>query len=191
MLFTTLRKNSAQVRFFHGPIYLGSLILDVSVADHCLSFGVDINPNTWTREGFAGSDVCDLPIDEGNLIKREHCSALSVKRFINEYERPYIPVVIDGIPEMENWDALKHWTLKQLRRDYKHAELKCGEADDGKSIRMKFKYFLKYLKLQTDDSPLYIFDSTFDDHKDTKPLLDDYRVPKYFPEDLFSLSTLR
>lgn len=65
--------------------------------------------------------------------------------------------------------------------------LKCGEDDDGKSVRVKFKYFMKYLKLQTDDSPLYIFDSTFDDHKDTKPLLADYTVPKYFPEDLFEL----
>lgn len=65
--------------------------------------------------------------------------------------------------------------------------LKCGEDDNGKSVRVKFKYFMKYLKLQTDDSPLYIFDSTFDDHKDTKPLLDDYKVPKYFPEDLFEL----
>uniref|UniRef100_A0AAV1VPQ7 JmjC domain-containing protein n=1 Tax=Peronospora matthiolae TaxID=2874970 RepID=A0AAV1VPQ7_9STRA len=147
----------------------------------------EISPKKWTREGFAGSDVCDLPVDECNLIKREHCSELSVKRFINEYERPYIPVVIDGIPETEKWEALKHWTLKQLRRDYKRAELKCGEDDNGKSIRMKFKYFVTYLKRQTDDSPLYIFDSTFEDHRDTKPLLDDYIVPKYFPEDLFSL----
>jgi histone arginine demethylase JMJD6 len=65
--------------------------------------------------------------------------------------------------------------------------LKCGEDDDGKTIRMKLKYFLKYMKLQTDDSPLYIFDSSFDDREDTKPLLRDYRVPSYFPQDLFEL----
>lgn len=52
---------------------------------------------------------------------------------------------------------------------------------------MKLKYFMKYAKLQTDDSPLYIFDSSFDDREDTKPLLKDYSVPKYFPEDLYSL----
>lgn len=66
-------------------------------------------------------------------------------------------------------------------------QLKCGEDDDGKSIRMKFKYFMKYVKHQTDDSPLYIFDSTFDEKPETKPLLDDYKVPRYFNEDLFSL----
>lgn len=116
----------------------------------------DIDPEAWNREGFAGSDVCDLPLDESNPIKREHCSELSVKRFIDEYERPAVPVVIDGVPEADGWGALKHWSLKKINN-------------------------------QTDDSPLYIFDSTFDDHKDTKPLLDDYNVPKYFPEDLFSL----
>ncbi|KUF94030.1 Dynein light chain 1 [Phytophthora nicotianae] len=77
--------------------------------------------------------------------------------------------------------------MKKLRKNYKRVQLKCGEDDYGKSIRMKFKYFVTYMNNQTDDSPLYIFDSTFDDHKDTKPLLDDYKVPKYFPEDLFSL----
>ncbi|KAL4162872.1 hypothetical protein PRNP1_003404 [Phytophthora ramorum] len=146
----------------------------------------DIDPNAWNREGFAGSDVCELPLDEANPIKREHCSELSVKRFIEEYESPMVPVVIDGIPEADGWGAVKHWPLKKLRKKYKRVELKCGEDDNGKSIRMKFKYFMAYLNDQTDDSPLYIFDSTFEDHKDTKPLLDDYKVPKYFPEDLFS-----
>ncbi|TDH70224.1 hypothetical protein CCR75_003976 [Bremia lactucae] len=147
----------------------------------------DLTPDYWNREGFAGSDVCDLPLDESNAIKREHCSDLSVERFIDEFELPAVPVVIEGIPESEKWGALKHWSFKKLRRKYKRVEFKCGEDDYGKSIRMKLKYFLIYLTYQIDDSPLYIFDSSFDDHVDTKSLLEDYQVPKYFPEDLFSL----
>jgi histone arginine demethylase JMJD6 len=112
---------------------------------------------------------------------------LSVKRFIEEYEKPYIPVVIEGIPEVEKWQATFSWTFKKIKKNYKKAHLKCGEDDNGKSIRMKFKYFMKYLNKQTDDSPLYIFDSSFDDREDTKPLLEDYQVPKYFPQDLFEL----
>ena len=45
-------------------------------------------------------------------IKREHARDLSVERFINEYESKFIPVVIDGIPEEENWKALDNWTFK-------------------------------------------------------------------------------
>ena len=52
---------------------------------------------------------------------------------------------------------------------------------------MKFKHFAKYMKYQTDDSPLYIFDSSFEDREDTKALKHEYRVPKYFPHDLFEL----
>lgn len=60
--------------------------------------------------------MCELPLDESNPVKREHCSDLSVERFIEEYEKPYLPVVIEGIPEAENWGAVANWSLKV--RDY-------------------------------------------------------------------------
>jgi hypothetical protein len=49
-------------------------------------------------------------------------------------------------------------------------------------------FFLNNLNLQyLDDSPLYIFDSAFDDDPVSKTLLDDFTPPFYFPEDLFKL----
>ncbi|OQS03363.1 histone arginine demethylase [Thraustotheca clavata] len=147
----------------------------------------DMRVDTWTNQGFAGSDICDMPIDTSKDIRREACTELSVQRFIDEYEKPAIPVIIEGVPENEGWTACENWTFKKLKKNYKAAYLKVGEDDDGKTLRMKFKHFCKYMKTQIDDSPLYIFDSTFDDKKETTQLLHDYKVPKYFPDDLFSL----
>ncbi|CAK4663576.1 unnamed protein product [Aphanomyces euteiches] len=147
----------------------------------------DMRLEAWHNQGFAGSDICDMPLDETKGVKRELGKDLSVERFIEEYEKPAIPLVIEGIPEDEQWAACDNWTFKKLKKQYKHAMLKVGEDDDGKTLRMKFKHFCKYMKTQIDDSPLYIFDSTFDDKKETAPLLADYKVPRYFPDDLFSL----
>lgn len=87
------------------------------------------------------------------------------------------------------WPALDKWSVDNLMNDLDLREraLKCGEDDDGKTIRLKLKHFIKYLHNNRDDSPLYIFDSTYDEDKVAKQLLSDYRVPTYFNEDLFHL----
>lgn len=46
---------------------------------------------------------------------------------------------------------------------------------------------MKYLRHTKDDSPLYIFDSRFENDSVGKSLLNDYSVPSYFPEDLFAM----
>mmetsp|Transcript_3216 Transcript_3216/g.4658 ORF Transcript_3216/g.4658 Transcript_3216/m.4658 type:complete len:287 (-) Transcript_3216:93-953(-) len=40
---------------------------------------------------------------------------------------------------------------------------------------------------QKDDSPMYLFDCSFDEHERESELLKDYEVPKYFKNDLFNL----
>lgn len=68
--------------------------------------------------------------------------------------------------------------------------MKVGEDDDGYKIKIKFKYFLEYLIFNSDDSPLYLFESSFENHKRLKVLIKDYEIPKYFQEDFFELVTL-
>ena len=114
----------------------------------------------------------------------------SVGAFQTEYEARGIPAVLQNIPEKEGWAALRRWAdLDKLEHDPDLANygFKVGEDDDGKTLKIKLKYFMKYLRENRDDSPLYIFDSAFDDDRDAKRLLQDYKVPSYFDEDLFHL----
>eukprot|EP00584_Thalassiosira_punctigera_P014643 CAMPEP_0172549456 /NCGR_PEP_ID=MMETSP1067-20121228/18544_1 /TAXON_ID=265564 ORGANISM="Thalassiosira punctigera, Strain Tpunct2005C2" /NCGR_SAMPLE_ID=MMETSP1067 /ASSEMBLY_ACC=CAM_ASM_000444 /LENGTH=543 /DNA_ID=CAMNT_0013336847 /DNA_START=193 /DNA_END=1824 /DNA_ORIENTATION=+ len=92
-------------------------------------------------------------------------------------------------PNGKEWPAVRRWKLDVLSVDPQLSErpLKCGEDDDGYTIRMKLRHFLQYLRHNRDDSPLYIFDATFDKDKYAKRILEDYTVPEYFNEDLLGL----
>lgn len=117
--------------------------------------------------------------------------------FTSNYEAKEIPCVIKNIPygydgaqgEGERWAAIDNWLLPALddSEDLRERVFKCGEDDDGHSIKIKLKYFLRYLQANRDDSPLYIFDSGFDEDRRAKSILRDYRVPCYFDDDLFRL----
>lgn len=115
---------------------------------------------------------------------------VSPKEFHRSVEGPGIPAVIKGIPEREGWPACRRWAdLDALEADpdLRDRMFKVGEDDDGKSVKLKLKHFLRYLRANRDDSPLYVFDSAFDEDRGARRLLEDYSVPKYFDEDLFDL----
>jgi len=117
---------------------------------------------------------------------RVHCDDLSIEQFVEKYEKPYLPVMISGLAD--KWPAIKNWTLTQLSQGpYRDLPMKCGEDDEGYSIKTKLKYFVQYLHSNRDDSPLYVFDSGFGEREEGKDMLTDYEKPKYFTDDLFSL----
>ena len=55
----------------------------------------------------------------------------------------------------KEWPAIHRWAFDALAIDpqLSHCALKCGEDDDGYTIRMKLKYFMEYLHHNRDDSP--------------------------------------
>jgi len=120
-------------------------------------------------------------------------AACTREKFHKIYEEKCIPSIIQNIPAgydggefVGAWKAQEKWQIKALENDSKilNRRFKCGEDDYEKNIRVKLRHFLSYSKGNHDDSPLYIFDSSFDTNKN---LLSDYRVPSYFSDDLFRL----
>lgn len=120
------------------------------------------------------------------LIARVHTRDLPVVDFVSRFEGPNLPVLIDGLAE--GWAAWQGaWEPRALYAAYKDRRFRCGEDDKSRPVKLPLKLFLRYMRSQRDDSPLYIFDSMYNDKKTPSQLLQEYAVPPYFSEDLLGL----
>ena len=153
---------------------------------------VVISTSSSSSSSSTTTTTCALPVpvrvDAQELAHAAQSARVAEEvYFQDKFQRPGIPAVIRNVPAVEAWPAVQRWTLEALESDQDLGSrvFKCGEDDDGRSIKVKLRHFMSYLKQNKDDSPLYIFDTAFDEDKVAKRILQDYKVPVYFRNDLF------
>lgn len=152
----------------------------------------ELSLHDWQKCGFAGvraeefkalAEAVDEPL--GQTLREKH-GELSIPDFWGRYERKRMPCIITGIPESEAWPAWSSWAWWTFFERFADSQFEVGWDDAGDAVSVRLDDFEQYMKSQSDDSPIYLFDSQFDSKKSA--LLQDYVVPSYFPDDYMALA---
>lgn len=119
---------------------------------------------------------------EHDSIPRRGASQLTLQKFQEDFEVPNRPVIITG--EVTNWPAFRKWTRQHLGKAFAGRRLNAG------GTMLSYDIYLAYSANSRDELPLYLFDKqclSWTQAGTSDSLADDYQVPEYFAEDLFSV----
>jgi histone arginine demethylase JMJD6 len=132
----------------------------------------DLDEDEWNKYGYYRHPI-GVGEDSGphDFILRIHERDTSRRHFQETFEATRTPVIIDGI--CQRWPAWSEWSFEKLERRYGDTRMKCGEDDDGRSIRVRMWKYLEYMRHQTDDSPVYLFEGAFDEDRKCRRLLEE------------------
>jgi len=118
-------------------------------------------------------------------IQRVDCSLITIEDFKKRFDDVGVPCIITGCMD-EKWGYEKNWTWKAFLNKYRKTPMKIAEDDNEKKIKIPIEKYYKYLLHQRDDSPLYMFQSGFNELEGTSDIIENYKVPKFFEEDFFN-----
>jgi histone arginine demethylase JMJD6 len=121
-----------------------------------------------------------------NTISYININQVTKNEFQANYEIPSIPVMITNI--MDEWKC-SCWDLNYLSNQsiYRNRSFKYGESELGEPYKLQLNHYIYYLHNNVDDSPLYLFDNSFEDDDIASNLVNEYTIPHYFDEDYFSV----
>lgn len=110
---------------------------------------------------------------------------MSVERFVNEFERPNLPVIIRNA--VNDWPAMQKWRdddyLKSICENV-HKTFRATSAAASQAASFTMPQYLNYASTVKEEAPLYLFERDF---AQVPELKQEYTVPKYFRQGLITL----
>jgi histone arginine demethylase JMJD6 len=120
-----------------------------------------------------------------DTIERVQYNDLTEDKFIELFEFGSKPVIIQGVAD--DWNGLQDWKMGRLIERFGQSKFKIGETDSGKKLKVTLNQYMEYVLYGRDDSPLYLFESSLEEHPEAHVMQKDYKPPKYFKKNLFKL----
>ena len=146
--------------------------------DPTLKIAMETHKSGIPRTGVRFPDFIDS-------IERVQYSELNEDQFIQKYEFGSRPCIIQGVAD--KWPGLSEWKLNRLKERFGDSKFKIGESDSGRKLKVTLKQYIEYVLYGRDDSPLYLFESSLEEHPEANVMQKDYTKPKYFKSNLFKL----